>query len=67
MLYVKNTMNLVEKQALEVAQMDNSQQATEQELQDAKLDYIAMMADIDLSEIASEPEEEGERYHEQEV
>lgn len=67
MLYVKNTMNLVEKQALEVAQMDISQQATEQELQDAKLDYIAMMADIDLSEIASEPEEEGERYHEQEV
>ncbi|MFR4292340.1 MAG: hypothetical protein ACLT74_04360 [Christensenellales bacterium] len=67
MLYVKNTMNLAEKQALEVAQMDISQQATEQELQDAKLDYIAMMADIDLSEIASEPEEEGERYHEQEV
>ena len=56
MLYVKNTMNLVEKQALEVAKMDISQQATEQELQDAKLDYIAMMADIDLSEIASEPE-----------
>lgn len=53
MLYVKNTMNLVEKQALEVAQMDITQQATEQELQDAKLDYIAMMADIDLSEIAS--------------
>ena len=67
MLYVKNTMNLVEKQALEVAQMDISQQATEQETQDAKLDYIAMMADIDLSEIASEPEEEGELYHEQEV
>lgn len=67
MLYVKNTMNLAEKQALEVAQMDISQQATEQELQDAKLDYIAMMADIDLSEIASEPEEEGEHYHEQEV
>ena len=67
MLYVKNTMNLAEKQALEVAQMDISQQATEQELQDAKLDYIAMMADIDLSEIASEPEEEGERDHEQEV
>lgn len=67
MLYVKNTMNLAEKQALEVAQMDISQQATEQELQDAKLDYIAMMADIDLSEIASEPEEEVERYHEQEV
>jgi len=67
MLYVKNTMNLAEKQALEVAQMDISQQATEQELQDAKLDYIAMMADIDLSEIASEPEEEGECYHEQEV
>lgn len=67
MLYVKNTMNLAEKQALEVAQMDISQQATEQELQDAKLDYIAMMADIDLSEIASKPEEEGERYHEQEV
>ena len=67
MLYVKNTMNLVEKQALEVAQMDISQQATEQELQDAKLDYIAMMADIDLSEIASEPEEEGELNQEQEV
>ncbi len=67
MLYVKNTMNLVEKQALEVAQMDITQQATEQELQDAKLDYIAMMADIDLSEIASEPEEEVELNHEQEV
>lgn len=67
MLYVKNTMNLVEKQALEVAQMDISQQATEQELQDAKLDYIAMMADIDLSEIASEPEEERKLNHEQEV
>ena len=50
-----------------MAQMDISQQATEQELQDAKLDYIAMMADIDLSEIASEPEEEGELNHEQEV
>ena len=67
MLYVKNTMNLVEKQALEVAQMDITQQATEQEVQDAKLDYIAMMADIDLSEIASEPEEDVELNHEQEV
>ena len=57
MLYVKNTMNLAEKQKLEVAAMDIAQQANEQEKQAAKLDYIAMMADIDLSEAVEEDEE----------
>ena len=57
MLYVKNTMNLAEKQKLEVAGMDIADQADEQEKQAAKLDYIAMMADIDLSVIGDEEEE----------
>lgn len=57
MLYVKNTMNLAEKQKLEVAAMNIAQQANEQEKQAAKLDYIAMMADIDLSEAVEEDEE----------
>ncbi len=57
MLYVKNTMNLAEKQKLEVAAMDIAQQANEQEKQAAKLDYIAMMADIDLTEAVGEDED----------
>ena len=67
MIYVKNTMNLAEKQALEAARMDISQQADEQEKQAAKLDFIAMMADIDLSDVAGDAEEEGGIYAEQEV
>lgn len=61
--YVKNTMGIAEKQALEVASMEISDQATEQEKQAAKLDYIAMMADIDLSDLDDE-EEEGMNYAE---
>ena len=55
--YVKNTMGIAEKQALEVAGMELSDQASEQEKQAAKLDYIAMMADIDLSDLDDEGEE----------
>ena len=55
--YLKNTMGIAEKQALEVASMEISDQATEQEKQAAKLDYIAMMADIDLSDLDDEGEE----------
>ena len=61
--YVKNTMGIAEKQALEVASMEISDQATEQEKQAAKLDYIAMMAEIDLSDLDDE-EEEGMNYAE---
>lgn len=61
--YMKNTMGIAEKQALEVASMEISDQATEQEKQAAKLDYIAMMADIDLSDLDDE-EEEGMNYAE---
>lgn len=55
--YVKNTMGIAEKQALEVASMEINDQASEQEKQAAKLDYIAMMADIDLSDLDDEGEE----------
>lgn len=55
--YVKNTMGIAEKQALEVAGMELNDQAGEQEKQAAKLDYIAMMADIDLSDLDDEGEE----------
>lgn len=55
--YVKNTMGIAEKQALEVASMEISDQATEQEKQAAKLDYIAMMTNIDLSDLDDEGEE----------
>ena len=55
--YVKNTMGIAEKQALEVAGMEINDQAFEQEKQAAKLDYIAMMADIDLSDLDDEGEE----------
>ena len=58
MLYVKNTMNLAEKQKLEVAGMDIATQADEQEKQAAKLDYIAMMTDVDLSPIANDESED---------
>jgi hypothetical protein len=58
MLYVKNTMNLAEKQKLEVAGMDIADQADEQEKQAAKLDYIAMMTDVDLSPIANDESED---------
>ncbi len=55
--YVKNAMGIAEKQALEVAGMEINDQASEQEKQAAKLDYIAMMADIDLSDLDDEGEE----------
>lgn len=58
MHYVKSTMSIAEKQALEVAGMDIANQATEQEKQAAKLDYIAMMTDVDLSDILPDEEEE---------
>lgn len=63
MRYVKNTMSLAEKQAVEVAKMKSTILSTEQEKQEAKLDYIAMMADIDLTDIETEEEsEEGMPY-----
>ena len=49
MQYLKNTMGIAEKQQLEVAGMEIADQATEQEKQAAKLDYIAMMADIECN------------------
>ena len=61
--YVKNTMGIAEKQALEVAGMEINDQASEQEKQAAKLDYIAMMAYIDLSDLDDE-DEEGMNYAE---
>lgn len=54
--YVKNNIGIAEKQAIEVAGMKATVFATEQEKQDAKLDYIAMMADVDLSDIEAEDE-----------
>lgn len=56
MRYVRNSMGIAEKQALEVAAMEIDRQATEQEIQNAKLDYIAMMADVDLSDISEDDE-----------
>jgi hypothetical protein len=56
-------MGIAEKQALEVAGMEINDQASEQEKQAAKLDYIAMMADIDLSDLDDE-DEEGMNYAE---
>lgn len=61
--YAKNTMGIAEKQALEVAGMEINDQASEQEKHAAKLDYIAMMADIDLSDLDDE-DEEGMNYAE---
>lgn len=58
MRYVKNTMGIAEKQQLEVAGMEIADQATEQEKQAAKLDYIAMMTDVDLSDILPDDTEE---------
>lgn len=57
MRYVKSTMGIAERQALEVAGMDIDRQASEQEKQAAKLDYIAMMTDVDLSDVIPEDEE----------
>lgn len=67
MRYVKNTMDIAEKQKLEVAQMDISSQARRQEQQEATLDYIAMMADVDLSDIATTDDSEEGMVHEPEV
>lgn len=60
MKYIKNTMGIAEKQALEVAGYSVAQQAGEQEKQAAKLDYIAMMTDVDLSDIVPDETMEGE-------
>ena len=60
MRYIKNTMSPAERQALEVAGMEIAEQATEQERQAAKLDYIAMMTDVDLSDILPDEDEEGQ-------
>ena len=56
--YMNSTIGVKEKAELEVAQIRLVAQATEQEKQQAKLDYIAMMAEIDLADI--EPDEDGE-------
>lgn len=64
MRYVRNSMGIAEKQALEVAAMEIDRQATEQERQNAKLDYIAMMADVDLSDIAEDDEGEDANHDE---
>lgn len=60
MQYIKNTMGIAEKQALEVAGYGVTQQAGEQEKQAAKLDYIAMMTDVDLSDILPDEVMEGD-------
>lgn len=57
MKYTKNTMGIAERKALEVAGMEIAVQATEAEKTAAKLDYIAMMSDIDLSDVIPEDEE----------
>ena len=62
MMYVKNTMPLEERVKLDATRMEQAVQATEQEKQAAKLDYIAMMADIDLSDIADDEETEEATY-----
>lgn len=67
MKYAKNTMGIAEKQQLEAAGMELTEQANVQEKQAAKLDYIAMMDDIDLSDIEADEVEEGTVYAEQEV
>ncbi len=54
--YVRNTMGIAEKQQLETAKMEISVQAAEQEKQSARLDYIAMMADIELPDAEEEAE-----------
>ena len=58
MKYIHNTMPLSEQAKLDAARAEQAAQATEQEKQAAKLDYIAMMADIDLSDIDTDEEEE---------
>ena len=63
MMYLKNLMPLDEQAKLEATSLEQIAQATEQEKQAAKLDYIAMMADIDLSDI--EPDEEEEIVNEE--
>lgn len=57
MRYVKNNMGIADKQKLEVLGMEIADQAIEQEKQAAKLDYIAMMADVDLADVILEDED----------
>ena len=59
MEYLKNNMGIAEQQSLRAARMENAEQASEQERTAAKLDYIAMMTDIDLSDIVPDETEEG--------
>ena len=59
MEYLKNKMGIAEQQSLRAARMENAEQASEQERTAAKLDYIAMMTDIDLSDIVPDETEEG--------
>lgn len=66
MKYVNNAMGIAAQQQLEAAGMELAAQATEQEKQAARLDYIAMMTDVDLSDIADDEEEEVSGY-EQEI
>lgn len=56
--YVKNNMGIADKQKVEAIGMGLNNQADKQEKQAAKLDYIAMMTDIDLSDLDEEEEEE---------
>jgi len=60
MEYRKNNMGIAEQQSLRAARMETADQASEQERQAAKLDYIAMMTDIDLSDVVPDEEEEGQ-------
>lgn len=66
MKYVNNAMGIAAQQQLEAAGMELAAQATEQEKQAARLDYIAMMTDVDLSDLAADEEEEVGGY-EQEI
>lgn len=59
MEYLKNNMGIAEQQSLRAARMENAEQASEQERTAAKLDYIAMMTDIDLSDVVPDETEEG--------
>ena len=64
MEYVRHTMSLSERAKMEASALETGQVATEQEKQAAKIDLIAMISDIDLSEYMPEEEEEGMSYEE---
>lgn len=48
MNYIHNSMPPIEQAKLDAAKTDQAAQAIEQEKQTAILDYIAMMADIEI-------------------